>query len=302
MSNIRKYFPSKELLRPLLGTIVFIGVIFLIGHFINKEKKVSNDIATLSLDDLKDKDTDGDKLPDWEEALWGTNPNKIDTDDDGISDEKEIRSTRANIEQFQPESVFPNNETTQLAQQIYTTVSSAVSQGGFSNPAQVDALSSQVAEVFIPKVLPSTFSASDLILVPLSEKSYITYKTDFIRILNAAATGGLTEEIATLSELSSFNEAGVASQINDSIIDYLSVVEALKKIQVPTFLQEPHLSVMNSFQNISLSLQLMKEVEENPVVAASGFGQYRQELISLDESLQIMNVYFTNLNSFFASR
>ena len=35
-------------------------------------------------------DADGDGLPDWEEALWSTNPKKPDTDGDGTPDGEEV--------------------------------------------------------------------------------------------------------------------------------------------------------------------------------------------------------------------
>ncbi len=41
-----------------------------------------------------DKDSDNDGLKDWEESLWGTNPNNPDTDGDGTPDGQEVKQGR----------------------------------------------------------------------------------------------------------------------------------------------------------------------------------------------------------------
>ena len=54
---------------------------------------------TTILEDLMNKDTDGDGLLDWEEGLWGTSPDKKDTNDDGVPDNTEIAKLKTELRQ-----------------------------------------------------------------------------------------------------------------------------------------------------------------------------------------------------------
>src|ERR1035437_9845115 len=79
-----KYLPSKKFMLIIGAGLVLVVVIFVIffmsssgqnfttGNKNNTALKVENQTIT----DLIQKDSDGDGVPDWEEVLWGTDPNK----------------------------------------------------------------------------------------------------------------------------------------------------------------------------------------------------------------------------------
>ncbi len=69
---------------------VFVVVIFFIKNKSASQtidqKIASGELAYKNqiLGDLINRDSDGDQVPDWEESLWGTDPNKKDTDGNGV--------------------------------------------------------------------------------------------------------------------------------------------------------------------------------------------------------------------------
>jgi hypothetical protein len=97
---IRKYLPSKTLvifgIVPLIAMAV--GGIFYSKFYtpqrtppvITQKQLTPPKIAQA----LTEKDSDNDGLRDWEESLWGSDPNNADTDGDGSTDGEEVATNR----------------------------------------------------------------------------------------------------------------------------------------------------------------------------------------------------------------
>ena len=96
---MQKYLPSKKFIIITVSVFAAIGIIFIIINLIEGKGEVFQQKSDLlfqkmTLGEIIDKDSDGDGLKDWEEALWGTDPNNPDTDGDGILDGAEIQQKR----------------------------------------------------------------------------------------------------------------------------------------------------------------------------------------------------------------
>jgi len=91
------YLPNKKFILGLLAVLV-IGGGFLVLKNQKKEQKQSTSqelsVSKPVIAEEIDKDSDNDGLKDWEESLWGTNPNNPDTDKDGTLDGQEIKDNR----------------------------------------------------------------------------------------------------------------------------------------------------------------------------------------------------------------
>jgi len=96
---MHRYAPSKKFILFILALLVLGGVFWILRNNNSNRKQANNN-------DLKQqyngpviaeeiaKDSDGDGLKDWEEALWKTDPNNPDTDGDGTPDGQEIKEGR----------------------------------------------------------------------------------------------------------------------------------------------------------------------------------------------------------------
>ena len=88
----------QEIVTPMRSRrrwLVFVAVFVAVGIFVlifsgqksNVARAPRQALAAVSPSSAQlQKDSDGDGLPDWEEALFGTNPHNPDTDGDGTSD------------------------------------------------------------------------------------------------------------------------------------------------------------------------------------------------------------------------
>ena len=77
----------------LAVTNLFFGKSIFVGQN-NKNKLATAEPATLN--DLLQKDTDGDGVMDWEEALWGTDPNNPTTFNN-VADSEYIKEKRIHV-------------------------------------------------------------------------------------------------------------------------------------------------------------------------------------------------------------
>jgi len=75
----------------LIAVLMVAGGYALPGFQFPETRPVNAELTDDILAEYVAKDTDADGLPDWQEVLYGTNPNVADTDSDGISDGEAVR-------------------------------------------------------------------------------------------------------------------------------------------------------------------------------------------------------------------
>lgn len=92
----KKYLPSKKFLIALSIAIGIVIITIVINYLKPNSSKYSNSLATSSstIPVWAKIDSDNDGLPDWQEALYGTDPKKSDTDGDGTTDGAEVAQNR----------------------------------------------------------------------------------------------------------------------------------------------------------------------------------------------------------------
>jgi hypothetical protein len=94
-----KYLPSRKFVI-VLSSIIAVALIVLAFSFRRSGSyEATNDnsltvAASSSFEAFKQVDSDHDGLPDWQEALYGTDPKNPDTDGDGTPDGEEIKEGR----------------------------------------------------------------------------------------------------------------------------------------------------------------------------------------------------------------
>ena len=98
----KNYLPSKKFIYSIV-ILVTIGILFfVVSSLLSKKNHFSAanssqlQASNMTINDLLQKDSDGDGVADWQEALWGTDPNKKQTFD-GISDSEYISKKKADL-------------------------------------------------------------------------------------------------------------------------------------------------------------------------------------------------------------
>lgn len=185
--------PSPKVLAFLIIVVVLTTATIvsskLLPNLNQKKNSVANQIDLTIKNNLgtqlDPKDTDGDGLPDWQETIWGTDPNNPDTDGDGTSDGKEVNENRnptiagpddkilSDKEialQYVPQKTDPNSMTSILSKNLLLRLAQLEQANQYSSQTGDDLAKSladqALSDVQIPDKYPAniflTFNSKDL--------------------------------------------------------------------------------------------------------------------------------------------
>jgi hypothetical protein len=288
--NYQQYLPSKQFVRNvgiiLLGILCVIGLYYgaqaMVRYFKNvRKEKVGDVVVDTAVKDLLAIDHDKDGLPDWEESLWGMDPNKSDTDGNGVLDGAEVAPKRNGLIQKAQTASAEDGlslNTTELFLRELLLNSTALSQAGtiseggaenFLGPA-VDA----IGDIQIGKV----YTRADLNIVStITIQDIYTYTTAVNKVFKQNLIG---EENAIAVALGALREKDPAplQKLSKFVTQYDAVVQTLRKVPVPEPLADIHLRLVNDFAFFSANVTALQGVFTDPLPAFASVTQYQNRL------------------------
>jgi hypothetical protein len=251
-------------------------------------------VNSVKISDLVNQDTDGDTIPDWEEKLWGTNPNNKDTVGDGRGDLFEISRLQAQ-KKGSTDSTVPDDSsltvTDRLSRELFSTVS-ALSQSGEIDSTTLDKVSVALAGEIQTSVQKVVYSVDQLkITTDLSKNSIKNYNNNMGSIYKNydSTRSGVVDILQNSLNENSFDPAGLAKL--DPIIKRTdAVISGMLNATVPETLKFEHLEVINALEQISENLKDVKLIDRDIMLALSAISQYGNNSDNLDSSMQRLKV------------
>lgn len=238
---------------------------------VSGNRLITNEQVARNLQTLETLDTDDDGLYDWEEALWGTNPNVADTDEDGISDRDEVNEVKKeyNLE----ENSIPQEELSPLdliSRDLYSTIAILDQQGALEEAEE------EISQLFQEAVLSSfsfdIMSLSNLELGPQTESVIEKYRNDLRRIVQKYQI--LESDITFLS--GNIGKAVKQPEALAVLEKYDNYLGEMLELVVPVEWSQYHLDVVNGINGILSSSEAILYSDQDPLVAASAALQLPQ--------------------------
>lgn len=286
----KSWLPSKKLVLSF-GTlaILLLGTVA-ISELFNKNDVYLGENNSVKVSELRgsfsEKDTDGDGLMDWEESLWKTNINNIDTDGDGTNDGDEILQKRnpvvAGPDDLLKEEILSEDnffkytdeenltETDKLSRDLLVGYLSMKKNGSFEeNKTQfIQSLSQDVTEISKEKS-GKFYTSADIDVIESNKKSDLdAYKKKFIGIM--MFSNDPSQDIFIFRDALQNDSNIEISKLDASISLYEYMMENLLSIKVPSSLLQPHLIIVNSFDDMIEGTKKMRNVMIDPVGGLSG--------------------------------
>lgn len=239
---------------------------------------------------IPETDTDGDGLPDWEEALWDTDPNNPDTDGDGVNDQRSAvavadwRDAGAGFDAVRPGdfSAGVTNATQVIAQELLGTYMTQVQQQNPSPSAEdQNVLVENALRASVETLRAPTFTLSDAVTVPVSAEASATYVRNLKNAVVNVAEGA--EQDSTLLVHLSAGDADAAEGLVKRADHYKEQVETLKNMAVPEDVASAHVQFVSALMGYAHTLEGIASYEEDPIRAAA--------------ALQMLMVYDTRLSA-----
>ncbi|TSC77986.1 MAG: Uncharacterized protein G01um101424_120 [Parcubacteria group bacterium Gr01-1014_24] len=246
------------------------------------------------LGNLVNKDTDLDGVLDWEESLWGTNPNKKDTNGDGVGDDVEIENLKlarlddtsrsgGKLTEQDNENL---TETDKFSREFFATIAT-LNQSGQMDQATVDKLSSSLAEHIQNSPPRKVFLLSDVkIIKDDSVQAVKNYNNNLNKIHDKYQTERTVIDVLQefIADENNIN-AGVLLELDPIVEQTQNVINELVKMSVPQSLSVLHLDMINAMERLVENISDIKLYDTDVIVSLSAISQYDQNTTTLQSAI-----------------
>ena len=305
-------FPTRKIVPVFIVCLIVLGGLFVLLEYKNQAKTINNSgVVSVTdqriIDSIANKDTDGDGLKDWEEALWQTDPNNPDTNGNGIKDGAEIAANRDLPASTTPKTARQLTASDQFSRDLFTRYVT-IKQTGSGDPADynnyagiVQSYIDQEAATMSAKI----YGASDFKIIEDETPVDIRNYGNAIGALFIDYSAPKFEnELIVLQRAIDNNNPLELDKLNANILAYQKGRSALLKMAVPSIFSPDHIALTNAISTIALGIESMKLSFSNPIKAAAGLQSYPDAadsfyplLISIRDGLVASGVSFAQTES-----
>jgi len=319
-----KYLPSKKFILIFLSlSVVIAGAFILFG---NEPKKGNLSFertgeASRLVKSAAVKDSDNDGLKDWEESLWGTDPENPDTDGDGTNDGEEPSLGRnplkkgpddklddipndANLKSSKNSSTktlesLPESDTLTdaLSKELFLEYISLKNSGDFAEGDEEKLVSSLISKVS-PEISFDRYTLQDILIVPNSKEAANEYLEGISGVIFKYMLGedAKNEPGIIASVVQSGGKEGVVEL--DPIINlYTNATGELVSVKTPSGISEPHVRLINSTSGIAEALTEMKSMETDPVLGLFSLQKYTAYWQEINAATDDIMTYLQNVGA-----
>lgn len=246
---------------------------------------------------LVNKDTDEDGILDWEESLWGTDPTRQDSDDDGISDSAEItklKSESGTGEESLAADSLKLTETEKFADQLFATTA-ALNEGGVVDENTLNSIGTSLAENIQKTTQRKVYTVKNIQIS--KDESVPAIRAYGLEIQSVQAKHPLDTDVAAIAATAIRSDgeidATVFKKFDPTISQINGIVKDMLAIKPPYSVSTLHVMVINRFQKLSENLEDIKLAEADPIIALKAIEQYENNSATLFQYITILSSYLS---------
>lgn len=300
LEKYHKYLPTKKF-TIMTSTLISLAIIIFVIFFMSssgesfsvtgKKNTTTLKVENQTITQLIQNDTDGDGIPDWEEALWGTDKNKKMTFND-TADATYIENKKKELKIEGSINETKLTETEKFAREFFTSYSAMKSSGEVDNDT-INSFSNALGQKIVNPNLIDRYSEADIKIGTSDNpiKKQIYYE-NIKSIFKKYQTDGLGQELDIISMELAGNSTNNEEykKLPTIATTYQNFAkEIMEEITVPLSLVEYHLQIANNANNVGISVNNMAKITNDPIVGLSGLSQYQKysdDLIKTVTSLE----------------
>lgn len=314
------YLPSKKIFISLILVIILVGGVFFIsergkrgGNSIslgeNENNFTESLVSSRTIKQSAEKDSDGDGLPDWEEALWETDPLNPDSDGNGVSDKEEIQllkeqelaalSSVVAGETLSGEGDVENlNRTGSFAVDLFSRYFDAKDGGaGALSPSESQNIQDTLINSFVLDLESSgrglpEFLSDDIDIIETSRASIKEYGNNLGRIfLKYENKRGHGSPVEILVNALDGRDESKADDLKILAEDYFKGAEEIIEIPTPGGVLSLHLSLVNNLISTGENVSSLGDVFVDPLASLGALSFYIDNSTLLLDSLNEIREY-----------
>lgn len=241
-------------------------------------------VATQPRNYQETRDSDGDGIRDWEEELWGTNPELKDVSS----------TTRAEVLKKDTENEeVPNTVTSHFAQRFFGEYIQANS----DDIPMTDEEKQRFLEKSLVEVATLGYQQ------PFTLRDIRTTATSSPEALreygNSVMLAIVRDPVESEGELAIYKlaiESGnddLLKKLDPIIASYDRTIKDLRALEVPQVLGSEHVGLLNSMRDIHTTITALRNTPQDPLPALVRFKQYVPQVEELQRSLNAVHTSLT---------
>lgn len=297
MNDYKKYLPSKKFVSIVTIIAIILALFFGIKGIIYLFKKgyiFNNKPTKIAVSELIQKDGNSNGIPDWEEYLWGLNPNKNGPENkEFILAKKRTLSDNGDITILDDSKKITDNE--MLSREFFATIVS-LQQTGNLDDTSIQSISNAIGQKVEATPLPNIYSKNMLKIGDDSEKTKTFYSVDFINLYTKYTNSDMGGELILISQGVSNNDPAALASAATIATAYKSYGKDLMSITVPNSVYSIHLDLANNYEKTGESIEGMSKTIEDPLTGMKALLNYKKyntaiadDINKLTEILKINN-------------
>jgi hypothetical protein len=287
----QNFLPSKQFrIRVLVIIILTLGVfsVYKIVNFIKDRPSKNNEIKLVTKMEKVKNDGNDNGIPDWEERLWGLNPDK-----DGTENKEYILAKRKalnpNVDLSSYEENLSENET--LNREFFAVLMSLQQTGDLDENA-IETISNTYSQKIEAEPIPDIYTKDMLKITPDTPENTEEYYRDLQNLISKYQDSDIGSELGLIVQAIAYNDPQVLSAVQSIAVSYREFGQELIKIPVTDFLFEVHLGLANNYEKNARSVYAMTLLFDDPLQAMKGIINYKKYNDLLSGGLELLSSVF----------
>lgn len=253
------------------------------------------------------KDSDNDGLPDWEEALYGTDPNNPHSVNQAVTDGQAVAqglvqpkfatattSTAISPSDVPGVSAAPTTVTDQFARALF---SQYLLSRGSTPPTQEEItafVQKGVADLRSSQQEPAAFNVGQVKVVGSGSQALAAYATQAENAFAKHTVASTQGELDYYSDAVTKNDATALKKVNEIAKGYTSTAHELIAVPAPHEVAAAHLELANALARIGGVLEDMGAISTDPMRAMIAIGAYDGAHQALIQAFAHMHTAFSD--------
>jgi hypothetical protein len=301
------------------GAVVF-SILLVTGSYLLTKGVISPAVAQASeetalLQAVATKDSDSDGLPDWQEALYGTDPHVADSFHLGMSDGEAVArglivpkadaevgtSSSATdgsdiVDPSLPPAPAENTLTAQFAQLFFNNYLAARqnNDGEDLSESQLNDLANQTVASLTStlKAAPDFKTKADLTIIPATPDAMLTFGKAAEAVMTKNTNDATTTDLNYLKSGVTSGDTTAYDKIRSMAKSFSGSAAGLAALPVPENLADADLMLINALMRMSGIDTDFAKVESDPLVTILALQQYQSVATALGQSfISIGKIY-----------
>lgn len=282
----RKYLPSRIFIIRIVAILIVIATVFGVSKLSKyiKSKSIKNVPTQVTIETLTQKDSNKNGIPDWEEYLWGLDPNKNGPENKEfiLAKKKDLQKNNDTMN-LDGTSNISQNEI--LSRQFFAAIVSLQQTGNLSDES-IKEIGEAVGKNVISTDIPDIYNNGMMNIVEDGTTAKENYYNAFAKLIKKYSDRDIGSELTIIMQGFS-NKDPQALYAAKSIGDaYQEFGAEFIKIPTPRSLVSIHVSAANNYEKSGQTIKKLTKGLSDPIIAMSAILDYKKYNEGLSSDLE----------------